>query len=105
MRYERKRHWYIVRRLGSAKISCLLSAFSKDHIKRKAALNEEDVIIERAKRWQIVKVFSGSPIFYDYKLQEGKYRNMNAPEDVESFVGNEFHTEMDGEKTLVKVLS
>ena len=103
---ERHRHWYIVRKRGSDKISCLLSAYSLNHLKHKTGLKgRKDIVIQRAKRWHIVRVFSGSPIFYDYKLQAGKYRNMQSAEDVEAHVRNEFHTEMDGERILVKVLS
>lgn len=102
---DRNRHWYIVRRRGSTKISCLLSAYSLDHLERKAGLKGEDVVIQKAKRWHIVRVFSGSTIFYDYKLQAGKWRNMDAAEDINALVSNEFHTVMDGEKILVKILS
>lgn len=93
-----QRHWFIVRKRGECGIRCLLSAFSADHIKRKANLKDRDVVIQKAKRWHIAKVFSGLPTFYDYATVYG-------PEDVEAFVPNEFHIQMDGEKTLVKVLS
>ncbi len=93
-----KRQWFIVRIRGQREISCLLSAFSEDHILRKADLKDKDIVIQRARRWHIVRVFSGSLKFYDYKTKYGK-------EDVNALVPNEFHTEMDGEKILIKVLS
>jgi len=105
---KRYRHWYIVRKKGEPSILGLLSAFSLKHIQQKTGLKNKDMkrlFIEKAKRWQITRVFSGLPIFHDYKLQAEKYRNMSAPEDVNVLVPNEFHTEMDGEKILVKVLS
>lgn len=106
MNKERKRHWYIVRKKGSDKIHCLFSAYSFDHLRRKAGLKGvKDIVIQEARRWHISRVFSGVPIFYDYKLQQGKWRNMGVTEGVEECVPNEFHTEMDGEKILVKILS
>lgn len=106
MSKERKRHWYIVRKKGSDKISCLFSAYSFDHLRRKAGLKGvKDIVIQEARRWHISRVFSGVPVFYDYKLQQGRWRNMQGCEDVEAHVSNEFHTEMDGEKILVKILS
>lgn len=103
---ERERHWYIVRNRGEREIRCLLSAFSEDHLRRKTGFEHgKDVVIQEAKRWHIVRVFSGSPVFYEYALQAEKYRNMGSCEDVNAHVENEFHTEMDGEKILVKVLS
>jgi hypothetical protein len=94
-----KRHWFIVRNRGEREIRCLLSAFSEDHIKRKTGLKDKDVVIQRAKRWHIAKVFSGLPTFYDYATKYGS-------EDINAYVTNEFHMKQDGEeKILVKVLS
>jgi len=106
MSREKNRHWYILRKLGSEKIYCLLSAFSEDHIKRKLGLEGKEgrgMFIEKAKRWHIVRVFSGAPVFQEYKTDPR--RNDFSYEDVERYVVNEFHTIMDGEKILVKVLS
>lgn len=92
------RHWFIVRRRGHREISCLFSAFSEGHILRKVGLKERDVVIQRAKRWHISRVFSGAPVFYGYCTRHG-------PEDINALVPNDFHTLMDGEKILVRVLS
>lgn len=95
-----KRHWFIVRNVGDTEIRCLLSAFSAGHIERKIDLKNPKVkiIIQKAKRWHIAKVFSGLPVFYDYKTAYG-------PEGVESLVSNDFYMELDGAKILIKILS
>lgn len=98
---KRKRHWYIVRTRGKRDILGLISAFSPLHLKRQCGfLYNKNVVIREAKRWHIVRVFSGALVFYDYKQ-----KRRLAPEDVNAFVPNEFHTLMDGEKILVKILS
>lgn len=102
MSREKNRHWYILRIRGEDRIRCLLSAFSEDHIRRKIDIQSMEyphlVFIEKAKRWHISKVFSGVPVFKEYKSNF-------LHEDVESYVSNGFHMIMDGKKTLVKVLS
>ncbi len=97
---EYHRHWYILCKPGDCSIRVLISAFSLGHIKRKLVLEDEDVIIHKAKRWHIARVFSGSAVFYDYL---SKYKGVN--EDVNALVPNEFHMVTDGEKTLVRILS
>ena len=93
------RHWYIVRKKGDRRIRCLLSAFSVEHLKKKCGLmHNKDCVIQEAKRWHITMVFSGSPVFRDYKTRYGT-------EDINELVSNEFYTVKDGEdKILVKVL-
>ena len=65
-----KRHWYIVRLRGSDKIRCLYSANSELAVRKELSLRKSNyfVIIEKARRWHIAKVFSGLPIFYNYAM-------------------------------------
>ena len=104
-----KRHWYMIRKPGDRSIRALISAFSPKHIKQKAGLKDTDVTIHKARRWHLVRVFSGSAIFYDYVRKIPKkgfstYHDNNS-EDVEAYVENEFHMILDDKKILVKILS
>lgn len=93
-----KRHWFIVRRRGYREILALISAFSREHVLRNVDLKEKDVVIQKAKRWHIARVFSGVPVFYNYKTRY-------ACEDINAWVPNDFYIEMDGEMMLVKILA
>jgi len=109
---KRKRCWYITRQRGSNKIKCLFSARSELDIRKELSLKKSDdsVIIEKARRWHLAKVFSGLPIFYEYAGDNFEI------ESVESYVENDFKMILDGdpisanntplirEKILVKIL-
>jgi hypothetical protein len=96
---ELKRHWYVVRRRGEDRIRCLLSAFSETHIRRKVKLTKDDsIVVEEAKQWHISRVFSGTPVFAECKEH-------TTTKSVDRLVRNEFHTQMDDEKILVKIMS
>ena len=101
-----ERVWYIVRKAGSDKILSLISALSEGHIVRKLDLSEKEkefVIIEKAKRWHIAKIFSGVPVCRIYKKYacpnntNKMYRNMSVIEGVEEEVGNLFYMKFEGD--------
>ena len=58
----RKRHWYIVFRMGKAEPSYLINAFSESAIRRALLFDKKYYKVLPCKVWWLAKIMCGNPI-------------------------------------------